>query len=448
MREFDELLDRGLAALRDAGGYQGEIYIEERHVLRLAVADTALESLETQEVRGAAVRLFHEGRSGFAFTSDLTQAGLTQAVSMAKDLLACTDPEESIALPEIDESTTPEPENYDASLGRVDVQDKLSLARRVEEAARAADKRVTKVRQSLYTDVVGRVGIASTGGLHHSWPFSRVRASIEVVATHEGVSQSGYNEEFAIRFSALDPVHVGREAARRATQKLGAESVPTRRANVVLEPVVAASLIAGIAPALHADNVLKGKSILGSRLGREVAGPRVRLLDDGRLAGGDGSAAWDDEGVATRCTLLIETGVLKGFLHSSYTSVRMGTAPTGNVFRRSFSAPPRIAPSNLYLEPTGISREDLLVQAGDGIYVTEVMGLHTIDTISGDFSLGAAGTTLKNGRPDKPVDKIGIAGNLLDLLGSIQAVATDLKCVPGGGAGSSTLLAGITVSGR
>lgn len=447
MREFDDMLDRGLAALRDAG-HQGELYLEERHVLRLAVTDTALESLETQEVHGAAFRLFHEGRTGFAFTSDVSPVGFKQAVTMARDLLACTDPDESMALPEIDESSTPEPECYDASLGRVDIQDKLSLARRVEESARAADRRVTKVRQSLYTDVVGRVGIASTGGLRHSWPFSRVRASIELVAEQDGHAQSGYNEEFAIRFSALDPSHVGREAARRATQKLGAETMPTRRANVVLEPVVAASLIAGMAPALHADNVLKGKSVLGARLGREVAGPRVRLLDDGRLAGGDGSAAWDDEGVATRCTLLIETGVLKSFLHSSYTSVRMGCAPTGNVFRRSFASPPRIAPSNLYLEPTGISREELLAQAGDGIYVTEVMGLHTIDTISGDFSLGAAGVTLKNGRPDKPVDRIGIAGNLLDLLGSIQAVATDLKCVPGGGAGSSTLLAGITVSGR
>lgn len=448
MRELDELLDRGLAALRRDGGRQGEIYIEDRHVLRLAVADAVLESLETQEVRGAAVRLFHEGRTGFAFTTDLSPEGFSRAAAMADDLLACTDPEESMALPESDASTTPEPENYDASLGRIDVQDKLTLARRVEEAARAADRRVTKVRQSLYTDVVGRVGVASTGGLRRSWPFSRVRASIELVAAADGQSQSGYNEEFAIRFSALDPAHVGREAARRAAQKLGAESIDTRRANVVLEPVVAASLIAGIAPALHADNVLKGKSILGPRLGREVASPKVRLLDDGRLAGGDGSTAWDDEGVATRCTLLIEAGVLKGFLHSSHTSVRMGCAPTGNVFRKSFSAPPRIAPSNLYLEPTGIGREDLLAQAGDAILVTEVMGLHTIDTISGDFSLGAAGMSLKHGRPDRPVDRIGIAGNLLDLLGSIQAVATDLKCVPGGGAGSTTLLAGITVSGR
>jgi PmbA protein len=178
-----------------------------------------------------------------------------------------------------------------------------------------------------------------------------------------------------------------------------------------------------------------------------VGSHRATILDDGRLSGADHAAPYDAEGVATRCTLLMEGGVLKGFLHSTYTSVRMGAAPTGNAWRSGYMSAPHISPSTLYLQPTGLSREALMMEAGDGVYVTEVMGLHTIDPVSGDFSLGASGLTLKGGRTDAPVDRIGIAGNILDLLKSIAGVATDLRPMPGGGAGSSTLLTGITVAG-
>jgi len=446
-REKDDVLERALAATQGAGVAGGEVFVEDHAVFSVAVADGRIESLETQDVRGAGLRLFDRGRVGFTYTSDLSPAGLAEAVELAKGLLARSDPDDANRMPETDISETPEPENFDPTLARVDPQEKIRAARRVEEAARATDPRVTRVRQSKYTDVSGRVEVANTTGLHRAFAFSRVYASIEVNAEERGELQSGWYSDFAVRFSALDAAHVGREAARRAVLKLGASTPATRRAHVVLDPIVAASLVESISPALHADNVLKGKSVFAGRVNHQVGGPKVTLLDDGRLPGGDHSAPYDAEGVATRCTLLIEGGVLKGFLHSTYTSLRMGAAPTGNAFRQSFKSPPRIAPSTLYLQPTGATRESLMAEASDGYYITEVMGLHTIDPISGDFSLGAAGQALKGGRPDAPVDRIGIAGNVVDLLRSIAGVATDLRFLPGGGAGSTTLLMDIAVSG-
>ncbi|HZI94629.1 MAG TPA: TldD/PmbA family protein, partial [Patescibacteria group bacterium] len=422
-------------------------FLEDHSIFSVAVADGKIESLETQDVRGAGFRLFDRGRVGFAYTADLSPEGLRETVAMAKGLLAHADPDDANRLPESDESETPEPEMHDPLLARVDPQEKIRSARRVEEAARATDPRVTRVRQSKYTDVSGHVEVASTNGLRRIVPFSRVYASIEVNAEERGELQSGWYADFAIRYAALDPAHVGREAARRAVMKLGAGRVATQRANLVLDPSVAASLLEAISPALHADHVLKGKSVLGPRLGQQIGGAKVTVLDDGRLQGGDHSAPYDAEGVATRCTMLIEGGVLKGFLHSTYSSLRMGAAPTGNAFRRSFKSPPHIGPSTLYLQPTGAAPQALLMEAGDGIYINEVMGLHTIDPISGDFSLGASGMTLKAGRPDAPVDRVGIAGNVVDLLKSIAGVGTDLRFMPGGGAGSTTLLMDIAVSG-
>jgi len=443
----DPAVDLCLQILADAKVQGGEVYLEDHTVFSAAVADGRVERQESQDARGIGVRLFDQGRVAFSYTSDLSDGGLREAVAIAKSLLPLADPDEANCVPEADEGSTPDPETYDAALVRVEHQEKIRIARRVEESARAADPRVKRVRQCRYTDVMGRIEVANTGGLRHAWPFSRIYAAIELTAQQGDEQQSGSYAEFAIRLATLDPAHVGREAARRATQKLGAAPVSTRRTNLVLDPTVAADLLSAIAPALHADNALKGKSLLASRVGQQVGSPRVTILDDGRMSGADHSSPYDAEGVATRCTMLMEGGVLKGFLHSTYTSVRMGAAPTGNAWRSGYKSAPHISPSTLYLQPSGHSREALLMEAGDGLYITEVMGLHTIDPISGDFSVGAAGQTLKAGRLDAPVDRIAIAGNILDLLKSVAGVATDLRPMPGGGAGSSTLLTGISVSG-
>ncbi|HEY3176693.1 MAG TPA: TldD/PmbA family protein [Candidatus Polarisedimenticolia bacterium] len=448
MRDPEGLLDLAVSAVTRAQVGGGEVFMEDQTVFAVSVADGKIESLETQDVRGAGLRLFDRGHVAFTYTADLSEEGLRQAVDMAKALLKHTDPDDSNRLPEVDESSTPEPDIFDPGLAKVDPQEKIRLARRVEESARATDPRVTRVRQSRYTDVIGRLEVVNTGGLRRSYPYSRAYAFIDLNAEERGELQSGWYSDFAIRHAALDPVHVGREAARRAVQKLGAVRPPTRRANLVLDPAVAASLIEAMSPAFHADNVLKGKSLMGSRMNEQVGSPKVTLLDDGRLPGADRSAPYDAEGSATRCTMLVEGGVLKGYLHNAYTSVRMGAAPTGNGYRASFKTPPRISPSTLYLQPTGVTRETLMAEASDGYYITEVMGLHTIDTISGDFSIGAAGMTLRGGRPESPVDRVAIAGNILDLFRSIAGVASDLRLMPGGGAGSSTLLVDIAVSGE
>ncbi len=446
MRDVDAILDAALAAFGSAR-LAGEIYLEDHAIFSVTVSGGAIESLEAQEVRGAGLRLFEGGRVAFTYTSHLTAEGLRDAVQVARDLLPRSDPDEHNVLPEADESSTPAPEFFDAALVRVDPQEKIRAARRLEEAARSADARVKKVRQARYTDVMGRVAVANTAGLRRSWPFSRAYASIEVTAEDRGEMQSGWYADFAVRFAGLDPALIGREAALRAASKLGAKPPASRRANLVLDPIVAASLMEAMAPALHADQVLKGKSLMASRLDQQVGSNKVTLLDDGRAPGGDHSAPYDAEGVATRCSMLIEGGALKGYLHSSYTSVRMSTAPTGNAFRASWKSPPRIAPSNLYLQPTGAPRETLMADARDGFLITEVMGLHTIDPISGDFSIGASGLALSDGQPAHPVDRIVVAGNVLELLSSVAGVGTDLRFMPGGGAGSSTLLTDIRVSG-
>ena len=167
----------------------------------------------------------------------------------------------------------------------------------------------------------------------------------------------------------------------------------------------------------------------------------------GALAGGLASAPFDGEGVATARTVLIERGVLRGFVHNVYTARKGGTKSTGNGIRASFKSTPEVGMTNFYLAPGSKRREELIADVEDGFYVTEVMGLHTANPVSGDFSVGAAGLWTSKGEMAGPVRGVAIAGNLKDLLARVDGVADDLRWF--GGKGAPTVrIRDIAVSGR
>jgi PmbA protein len=258
----------------------------------------------------------------------------------------------------------------------------------------------------------------------------------------------GWHAGWALGPAGLDPEEVGRRAARKALDKLGSTPGATRRSPVVLDPETVAGLFEALSALFSASRVLKKKSLLAGRLGETVASPAVTLIDDGRRPEAWDLAPVDGEGVPTGEHLLLEEGVLRTFLHDTYTAGRMEAASTGNSQRGGYDHPPRIGVTNLYLRPSGPGREELLRRAAGGLYISEVMGLHTVDPISGDFSVGAAGRLIDpEGGLAAPVNQLAIAGNVLDLLRSVEAVADDLTFYAGGAGGATTLLGDLMVSG-
>jgi PmbA protein len=206
-------------------------------------------------------------------------------------------------------------------------------------------------------------------------------------------------------------------------------------------------LLGVLETAFSAESVIKGKSFLAGKDGKEVASPLVNIIDSGALEGQLGSSPFDGEGVKTGQTIVIKQGQLQGFLHNLYTANKMGVKSTGNAVRGSYKSTPEVGTTNFYLDKGKISREDLLKEIKRGVYVTEVMGMHTANPISGDFSLGASGLLIENGELTKPVKGIAIAGNLKELLMGIDAVADDLTFFVGKGA-PTVRIQGITISGR
>jgi len=427
---------------------EAEVYLEDSAVASVTVAGGKVETIEMKEELGAGVRVFDGGRVGFAHTSDLTPQGIREAAAAARAFAAHTDPETANRVPKVEPTNLPEPETGDLALGKIEVYRKTAIARAMEEAARAIDPRITRVRQARYTDVVGRVEIRNSSGLTRGASFARIYASIELHAEERGQSQSGYANDFSLKFSGLDPFRIGREAARRALAKLGGARATTQRADVVFDPEVTGSLLEAFSPALSADNVLKGKSALAGRIGQKIGAAAVDLVDDGRFPGGNRTFPFDAEGNGTRRTVLVEGGTLRGYLHNAYTAAKSSSPATGNAFRSSYMGPPRISPNTIYLVPSAATREEILAKVQSGFYITEVMGLHTVDPITGEFSLGAFGHAIVHGEIASPITGIGFAGTMGELLGNVDTVGSDLRLLPSGCAGSTLLVRNLSISGN
>ena len=175
------------------------------------------------------------------------------------------------------------------------------------------------------------------------------------------------------------------------------------------------------------ENVQKKKSIFTGKLDREVASPLITVFDDGLLAGGLGTASSDDETVPMKQKTVIEKGRLAMFLYNTYTANKDKTVSTGNAMRGGFKGIPGVGVTNLYVEPGKDSLLDLMSATRRGLRVTDSRGAHTANPISGDFSVGATGFWIENGKKAFPVREITIAGNILDLMKNVDAVGSDLR---------------------
>jgi PmbA protein len=214
----------------------------------------------------------------------------------------------------------------------------------------------------------------------------------------------------------------------------GARQPQSRRCPVVLDAFVAASFAGFIGGMCSADAVQRGRSLFAGREGEEVADPGFALTDDGRHPGGPSSAPFDGEGSATRRTPLIAGGRLAGYLYDSRTARKAGRQTTANAGRGSYRSPPSVGTTNLVIEPGEGSLEDLVARAGDGLYVSEVSGLHSgVNPVSGTFSVGASGRLIQGGELAAPVREITIASDLVGMLRAVLAVVGQPRWIPLGG---------------
>jgi PmbA protein len=404
-----------------------DVYIRSHTSTSIEVKDQAVDAFDRARDIGAGLRVLVGGRLGFAFTTDLSDSALASLARAAVTNARNIEPDEHHFIPEKPSAPYQSVGIYDLEIPALTEKDKIDRVMAMEREAFAVDPRIKRIRKAQAAFSDSETLILNTKGAEVSYKGTACSSSIEVVAEDKGESQAGSEFDVNRFYRRLEIEEVGRKAARRALDLLGARHIDSVKAPVVLEAPVAQEFLSLMAGGFSAESVQKKRSLFIGKLDREVASPLITVHDDGLLEGGLGTAPSDDETVPAKKKTVIAKGRLAMFLYNIYTARKDRTESTGNGMRGGFKGLPGVGVTNLYLEPGRGTLEDLIASVDRGLLVTDVMGMHTANSISGDFSVGAAGFWIEKGRKAYPVREIAIAGNILDVMKNVDAVGGDLR---------------------
>lgn len=429
-------------------GEQVEAYVGRAHHTEVKVFDGDVESLSSASIAGVGIRVIVDHRQGFAYAGALDDDTLAETLAEARDNAGFGTPDEHLGLTGPDGVAPADLDLYRAELAEFPASAKVDLALEIDRATRAADARVRGLEAASYDDGWSESAIASTEGIAATG--RRSSCSLWSVAmAGEGVdTQTGYGWSVARRPQDLDTGKAATDAAERATRLLGAIKPPSQRLTVVLDPRVTASLLGVISSALNGESVMKGRSFLAGREGEAVGVDYLTLTDSPTDPDAYGATRFDAEGLATRPVVLIEDGVLKGFLQNTYTSRRSRRPSTASAVRGGFKSAPGVGARALSLASGPQSPAELMAMVGDGLLVQGVTGLHSgTNPVSGDFSVGVEGLMIRGGAPAEPIREATIASTLPRMLLDLLAVADDREWLPGGSAGATVAIRDVTLSG-
>lgn len=422
--DYKELAAQLVKKCLKRGADAAEVYIETSRNLRLEVRKGEVETVQEAAGYGAGFRVFAEGRMAFACSNDLNEKALDDAIGRAIGFAKITTPDPNNVLPE-DKGMTEVAGLYDPQILKIPTEQKIELAKKTEKLA-MKDPRITKSDGATYRESEGETFIANSHGLVKSYKDGGCGFGVSVVA-EKGEQKSSGGESCSRRFyQDLKPAEeVAAKAARDAYEMLDPRPVKTQKAAVIFDRDVAYALLGGILGAVNGERVLQGASFLGKSLGKKIGSELITLIDDGTREKGLASAPFDGEGVPTQKRIIIDKGVLQGFMYNTIVAKRAGVKSTGNARRSGFTGLPGIGPHCFYMAAGETKPEDIVKATELGFLVKEVTG-YGINPVNGNFSGGAAGFWIEDGKIAFPVKGLTIAGKADEMLSDIDLVADDL----------------------
>ena len=431
------------------GGEDLEAYVGRSSDTQVRVYGGEVEQLAVADSQGVGVRVVRDGRQGFAYCGTFDPAALAETVEEARDNAAFAEPDPAAGLPEPDGLEPVALDLWRPGLADVATADKVALALELERAVLGADARITGIESCDYGDSRAEAAIATTTGIRRASRETACELVAYSLAADGDEAQTGFGFSLGRAFDELDVEVAARDAADRALRMLGATKPPSGRLTIVLDPWVTAQLLGIVAGTLGAEEVVKGRSLFADRVGEQVASPLLTVVEDPTDARSWGATPVDAEGLATRRVPLVDAGGLQGFVHSTWTARRMGTASTGSAVRGGFKSTPGAGCRAVAPTPGTAIAADLIAGVDDGVLVQEVSGLHSgVNPVSGDLSTGAEGLRVRGGQVAEPLREFTIASTLQRLLLDIQAVGADLTWLPMSAAGVTLVIADVAVSGE
>jgi PmbA protein len=444
--ELLELAERIVGQAR--AGEQVEAFLGRSHHTEVKVFDGAVESLSSADTQGVGVRVIVDGRQGFAYAASLDSDIVAETLEEARDNAAFGTVDEYLGLVAPDGVEPVDLDLFRPELADFPTDRKVEMALELERAVRAADSRIRGVEAAEYGDSTSESAIATTEGVRATTRRSGCSIVASAIAGEGTGTMTGSGYSVARTPEDLDMAKAVKDASEKATRLLGASKPVSRRLTVLLDPSVSSSFLGLLSSGLSASSVIKGRSLFAGREGEAVAVPFLTLVDDPTEPLAWGAGRYDAEGLASRRNVLISDGVLRGFLHNSYTGRRCGQPSNASAVRGGYRSTPGAGSRALSLTPGDRSQEQLMADVGDGLLVQSVTGLHSgANPISGDFSVGVEGLLFRDGAPAEPVREATIASTLQRMLLDLVAVGGDLEWLPGGAAGLTLVIGDVQLSG-
>lgn len=411
---------------RKEGFADMEIYYENNSSFSCKVFKGEIDDYIISREGGISFRGVYNKQMGYSYTEKIDESAIGVLIEMAKANAQIVENNEE----EIIFKGSKEYKDiglYSDSLVEVSTDKKLDFIKELEREAYSIDKRVINVNNCIYNDYENERGLYNTKGLNRNEKSNAAFFYISVIVRENSEIQSDVAFETYRDFKDFDVRSLAKRAVDKALSYLGAKSIKSETYTILLENFASADLLKTFSDIFSADSVQKGRSLLKDKLGEAVGSMSLTITDDPFMANGVASRSFDSEGVASERISLIEEGILQGLLHNLRTARKDGVESTGHGYRTSYKGAITVAPSNLYIQPGLNTYEDMVSSMDEGLIITELQGLHSgANTVSGDFSLAAKGYYVKDGRIERPVNQITIAGNFYDVLKNIEAVGEDL----------------------
>ncbi|HEY5025748.1 MAG TPA: TldD/PmbA family protein [Acidimicrobiales bacterium] len=444
-----ELLELAVRVAGEARrGEELEVYVSRGVETDIRAYEGEVESLSSAASAGVGIRVVVGGRQGFAYAGTLEESVLRQTLADARDNAGFATADEHVGLPGPDGVPSTSLELWDDDVMGTPSSVKVEMALELERRARNADPRVRQVAFADYGDMAAEAAVASSTGITATARRTVSSVAVETIVGADTDSQTGVGFCAARGPGELDLDKAVADAVERSTRMLGATKARSGRCAVVLDPRVTSTLLAVVSSALSGEAVTKGRSFFADRVGEEVAVASLVLVDDPTDPRSFGASTHDAEGLACRRNVLIEHGVLRGFVFDTTSGRRAGVASTASAVRGGYATTPVAGCRALLLAPGTLGAAEILSEVGEALFVQSITGVHSgVNPVSGDFSVGAEGLMVRGGALAEPVREVTIASTLQRMLQAVLHIGADVEWLPGVAAGQTLAIDGMALSG-
>ncbi len=422
MNDIFDLAYKALELTQKAGADEAEIFCVKGRSITVDVQRDVIDLAKESIVSGIGIRAIANGAVGFSSTNDVERIEEAALLAVKSAKVRGSDPQWS-GLPE-KKKPAKVGGIFDKKLAELEIESCIDYTSEMIKGAQS----VSSVKPTSGHFVCGSATklILNSNGVEIEEEDTIVEASVDTITKEAPLSTAS---EFDIsRKMDIDFYKIGEKASLLASRSQNGISAQTRDCAVLLEPLAFADILENtLVASLNADNVQKGRSALIGKMDTAIAADKLSIIDDGTLAGGLGTSACDDEGTPSKRTPVVKNGVLSSFLYDCYAAGKEKRESTGNAVRASFTSTPSIGTRNLIIEHPS---SDIIAETRDGVIVHTLIGAHTANPISGDFSVEARNSFLiKNGEIASPIKSMMISGNIFELIKNIDGTGKDARKV-------------------